>query len=243
MSEILDLINIDRRRRAEIGRERRARNRARILEAARTLFTSERIASLTVDDVMRQARLSRGAFYSHFRSLDELWATVALDVAPAVRRLGQTGVVAADPVTRIAAGCAAFIGEAQRDPDWGALFARGVSAFPIVANAARERLTASLRRAEGEGRMTPFHWKSGLTLSSAQFSRPCARRATRAWRHATCPTLSAEFCARSASRRAKSSWRCVSSTKKRLRSVTRLRSQSPTDPEGIFYNGDKSGSF
>jgi AcrR family transcriptional regulator len=164
VSEILVLINIDRRRRADIGRERRARNRARILEAARTLFTSEPIASVTVDDVMRQARLSRGAFYSHFRSLDELWASVALDVASAVRRFGRTGVVAADPVARIAAGCAAFIDEAQRDPDWGALFARGVSAFPIVANAARERLTESLRLAEGEGRLTPFSLEVGFDL-------------------------------------------------------------------------------
>ena len=164
MSEILILIKIDRRRRAEIGRERRARNRARILEAARTLFTSEPIASVTVDDVMRQARLSRGAFYSHFRSLDDLWATVASEVASAVWRFGQTRVVAADPVARIAAGCAAFIRETQRDPDWGALFARGVSAFPIVANAARERLTASLRLAEGEGRLPSFSIEVGFDL-------------------------------------------------------------------------------
>lgn len=157
-------MNIDRKRRAEIGRERRARNRDRILKAAGTLFTSEPIASITIDCVMRQARLSRGAFYSHFRSLDELWAAVASDVASAVKRFGRTGVVSADPVTRIAAGCAAFIGEALRDPDWGALFARGVSAFPSVASAARERLTESLRLAEGEGRLSSFSREVGFDL-------------------------------------------------------------------------------
>ena len=45
-----------------------------------------------------------------------------------------------DPVEVIAIGCAAFIGEAQRDPAWGALIARGAWAFAPVAGAARERL-------------------------------------------------------------------------------------------------------
>jgi AcrR family transcriptional regulator len=158
------LVKIDRRRRAEIGRERRARSRARILEAARILFTSGPISSVTVDDVTRQARLSKGAFYSHFRSLDELWTVVASDLASAIKHFGPTGVSAADPVASIAAGCAAFIGEAQRDPGWGALFARGACAFPVVARAARERLTASLRLAKGEGRLTPFSMEVGFDL-------------------------------------------------------------------------------
>jgi AcrR family transcriptional regulator len=158
------LVKVDRRRRAEIGRERRARNRARILEAARILFTSGPVASVTVDDVTREARLSRGAFYSHFRSLDELWAVVAAELALAIRDFSPAGVAAADPVARIAAGCAAFIGEAQRDPGWGALFARGVSVFPAVASAARDRLTATLGLAKGEGRLAAFSMEVGFDL-------------------------------------------------------------------------------
>ncbi len=192
---------------------------------------------------MRQARLSRGAFYSHFHSLDELLAVVAAQLASAIRDFSPAGVEAADPVARIAAGCAAFIGAAQRDLDWGALVARGVSHFPIVASAARERLTASLRLAEGEGRLTPFSLEVGFDLVfgavvEATRSASDARLSPR-----DVADVVGGFCARSASRRAKSSWRCVSSIKKRLRSVTRLRSQSPTDPEGIFNNGDKSRSF
>jgi AcrR family transcriptional regulator len=158
------LVKVDWRRRAEIGRERRARNRARILEAARILLTSGPVALVTVDHVTREARLSRGAFYSHFRSLDELWAVVAAELALAIRDFSPVSVAAADPVARIAAGCAAFIGEAQRDPGWGALFARGVSAFPIVASAARDWLTTSLQLAKGEGRLTPFSMEVGFDL-------------------------------------------------------------------------------
>jgi AcrR family transcriptional regulator len=160
----LNSVKIDRRRRAEIGRERRARSRARILDAARILFTNGPTASITVDDVTRQARLSRGAFYSHFRSLDELWAQVAAELASAIKDFGPAGAPAPDPVTRIAAGCAAFVGEAQRDPSWGALLARGACAFPLVASTARERLTASPRLAKGEGRLTPFSMEVGFDL-------------------------------------------------------------------------------
>ena len=59
-----------------------------------------------------------------------------------------------DPVEVIAMGCATFIGEAQRDPAWGALIARGAWAFPPVAGAARERLKTNLRLAQRQGRLT-----------------------------------------------------------------------------------------
>jgi len=59
-----------------------------------------------------------------------------------------------DPVEVIAIGCAAFIGEAQCDPAWGALIARGAWAFPPVTGAARERLKTNLRWAQRQGRLT-----------------------------------------------------------------------------------------
>ena len=111
----------------------------------------------------REARLSRGAFYSHFRSLNELWAVVAAELALAIRDFSPAGVAEADPVARIAAGCAAFIGEAQRDPA-GELCCPWVSVFPAVASAARDRLTATLGLAKGEGRLAAFSMEVGFDL-------------------------------------------------------------------------------
>ena len=140
------LAKIDLRRRAEIGRQRRAKSRAQIVEAARFLFTSRPIASVTIEDVTRQAQVAKGTFYSHFRSLDDLRAAVAVELSQTFEDLiDQSGLYAADPVARIAAGCAVFIGEAQRDPAWGALIARGACAFPTFASAARECLKTNLR--------------------------------------------------------------------------------------------------
>jgi AcrR family transcriptional regulator len=159
------LVKVDRMRRAEIGRARRARSRARILEAARVLFASRPIASVIVEDVTTQARLSKGAFYSHFRSLDELRAVVAAELSAQFEDfLDSNRLPVADPVARIAAGCAAFISEAQRDPSWGALIAHGACAFPGVASAVQERLKASLRLAQTEGRVAIFSIQVGLDL-------------------------------------------------------------------------------
>ena len=148
------MATIDLRRRAEIGRQRRAKSRAQIIEAARFLFTSRPIATVTTEEVTRQAQVAKGTFYSHFRNLDDLRTAVAAELSQMFEDLIDTsGLCAADPVARIAAGCAAFIGEAQRDPAWGALVARGACAFPTFASAARERLKTDLLFAQGEGRV------------------------------------------------------------------------------------------
>ena len=156
---------VDLKRRGEIGRERRARSRAHLMKAARSLFTSRPFASVTVEEVTRQAGLSKGAFYSHFKGLDDLWAAVAAELAEEFEDVaGASGRSVADPVGRIAAGCAAFINEAQRDPPWGALIARGAWDFANVACAARERLKTNLRLAQREGRLACFSIEVGFDL-------------------------------------------------------------------------------
>jgi AcrR family transcriptional regulator len=159
------LARVDLRRRAEIGRERRAKSRAQIVEAARLLFTSRPIASITIEEVTTQARVARGTFYSHFRTFDELGTAVAADLAATFEHfVDSIPHPVADPVARIAVGCAAFISQAQRDPAWGVLITRGACAFPAVASAARERLKTNLRLAQCEGRLASISNEVGFDL-------------------------------------------------------------------------------
>ena len=157
---------VDLNWRAQIGRERRARTRAQLVEAARFLLTSRSIASVTVEDVTRQAGTSKGAFYSHFSRLEDLWNAVATELAHVfdeVARCKPTRRIV-DPVEGIAAGCAAFIDEAQRNPPWGALIAHGLWAFPTVARAAREQLNQDLRRGQSQDRLASFSEEVGFDL-------------------------------------------------------------------------------
>jgi AcrR family transcriptional regulator len=169
------LARIDPTWRAEIGLERGARTRAQLVEAARFLFTSRPIDSVTVEDVTKQARLAKGTFYSHFRQLDELWAAVAAEMVEAFADIADASRHSiTDPVEVIAMGCAAFIGEAQRDPTWGALIARGAWAFPPVAGATRERLKTNLRLAQRQGRLTCSSIAVGFDLVFGIIRHRCA---------------------------------------------------------------------
>lgn len=55
---------------------RRAETRQRLLEAARTVFAEEGFGRASVEDVCERAGYTRGAFYSNFGSLDELFLTM-----------------------------------------------------------------------------------------------------------------------------------------------------------------------
>lgn len=54
--------------------EQKARSRERILQSAFALFAARGYDKVTISDVMREAQLTHGGFYSHFRSKQELYA-------------------------------------------------------------------------------------------------------------------------------------------------------------------------
>ncbi|HKK06358.1 MAG TPA: TetR/AcrR family transcriptional regulator [Gammaproteobacteria bacterium] len=55
--------------------------RARILDSAADLFAGRGYDNVSIDDVMRHAGLTRGAFYAHFASKGELYAEALLSAA------------------------------------------------------------------------------------------------------------------------------------------------------------------
>ena len=59
-------------RRAEIGRERRARTRAKIIAAAFDLFGEETGLHSRIEDVADRAGVTRPTFYNHFSGMEEL---------------------------------------------------------------------------------------------------------------------------------------------------------------------------
>ncbi len=53
--------------------EHKAKSRAKITESARILFNRHGFQDVTIDMVMENAGLTRGAFYNHFRSKEALY--------------------------------------------------------------------------------------------------------------------------------------------------------------------------
>src|SRR5262249_42307870 len=54
--------------------EHKFRTRARIVESARRLFNRHGFEQVSIDQIMAGAGLTRGGFYHHFGSKDELFA-------------------------------------------------------------------------------------------------------------------------------------------------------------------------
>jgi AcrR family transcriptional regulator len=67
--------------RTRTGKARRARTRARILSAAFTLFDSQGLERLTVEDVRAQAGLARGSFYNYFETYEDMLKELAAEIA------------------------------------------------------------------------------------------------------------------------------------------------------------------
>ncbi len=78
---------------------RRAQTRQRLLDAAREVFAREGFGRSTVEQVCEAAGFTRGAFYSNFTSLDELFLEMwAQESAALLTRLDD---VAADDTTKV----------------------------------------------------------------------------------------------------------------------------------------------
>ena len=141
------MANIDPIRRAEIGREKRARTRAQLVAAASALFARQAVESVTVDDVVREAGVAKGTFYVHFKDLRELTAAVADELVKAIDDLLQPIRLSIDdPALRIAYGCSCFIDRALADPGWAGVAARMAAPAATVGEVARRRLLEDIKR-------------------------------------------------------------------------------------------------
>jgi AcrR family transcriptional regulator len=71
--------------------DKRARTRARILEAAAQLVSEKGYENTSVQDVARRVGLSNGAIYGNFKNRDDLFAAIGPAYWPAVRIEAKPG--------------------------------------------------------------------------------------------------------------------------------------------------------
>src|SRR3954465_1050675 len=148
------MARIDLARRAEIGREKRARTRAQILESGATLLAERPLEALTVDAVVEAAGVAKGTFYYHFQSMEELAAAVgeklgeSFDELLAPARLGLR-----DPIARLSFAFIQFLEKAIADPAWARLVVQSAQAPTEFARSVRAHLKTDLSEARAQGRL------------------------------------------------------------------------------------------
>ena len=149
------MAKIDLARRAEIGRERRARTRSQILEAAAMLLAERPLAAVTVDSVVEAAGVAKGTFYYHFQSMDELAAAVGAKLAESFDELlAPTMHEKRDPIARLSFAFAKFLDKAIADPAWARLVVQSSQTPAEFGPGIRAHLKADIAQAIAEGRLS-----------------------------------------------------------------------------------------
>ena len=140
------MANINLERRAGIGREKRARTKAQLIAAAKTLFSKRRWDSVTIDEVVQEAGVAKGTFYSHFDDLGGLATAVADELINTFDQLIQPQRLSiSDPLLRVAFGCDAYLEQALSDRSWASLATRMATSHHAVGQTVRARLSQDLR--------------------------------------------------------------------------------------------------
>jgi AcrR family transcriptional regulator len=113
-------------------KEKQANTRARLLEAAGTVFARRGLHQASIDDVAEEAGFTKGAFYANFASKEELFLAM-LDEHFAARLADLERATAGDeaPEEQARQAGADFSRAIASDPEWERLF------FEFAAHAGR----------------------------------------------------------------------------------------------------------
>jgi AcrR family transcriptional regulator len=149
------MAKVDMARRAEIGREKRARTRAQILDAGTMLLAERPPEALTVDGIVEAAGVAKGTFYYHFQSIEELAAAVGAKLGDSFDELlTPARLTLSDPIARLSFAFTQFLEKAISDPVWARLVVQSSQAPTEFARGIRAHLKADLSEAIAQGRLS-----------------------------------------------------------------------------------------
>lgn len=148
------MAKVDLARRAEIGREKRARTRALILEAGALLLAERTPEALTVDAVVEAAGVAKGTFYYHFLSIGELAAAVGVMLGESFDELlTPARLELPDPIARLEFAFTQFMQKGIADPGWARLVVQSAQSPTEFGRGVRENLKADLSEAIAHERL------------------------------------------------------------------------------------------
>ncbi len=117
------VVSVDHR--VRVGAQRREKTRLRLLESALGVFTEKGPDVAVIDDFIAAAGVSRGTFYNHFKTTNELLLALATAMSDEVLQIVDPLVLRLeDPVQRFATGTRLYMQMALRYPLWGSFITR-----------------------------------------------------------------------------------------------------------------------
>ncbi|AUT63149.1 TetR/AcrR family transcriptional regulator [Paraburkholderia terrae] len=111
--------------RTKVAETRRAATRHKLLDAAMRLFSDQTGPTPVIDDVIREAKVSRGTFYNYFDSVDEVLAAISHELSDQMTtNILPVHDALLEPWQRLAVGFRLFMVRAMLDRKWAAFVTR-----------------------------------------------------------------------------------------------------------------------
>lgn len=137
----------------ELGKS--ARTRARLMDAAVSVFARDGFEAASVNEIARAADVVNGTFYVHFKDKDDIAAAVAFRIATDVTRQLEAAMTDIDDaIERTSAATRRFIALASAEPEWGWALFRAIWVMHELRGQVTARLRADLIRGRRQGAFT-----------------------------------------------------------------------------------------
>lgn len=139
--------------RVDVAEKKRLLMRTRLVDATMRVFADQTGATRPViDDVIREAKVSRGTFYNYFDTLEEVLTLIGHDLSNQMTTeiLGVYDTLE-DPLQRFAIGFRLFLTRAMVDPKWaGFVTSTDAWAQDTLVN---QYMSRDLRRGKESGQL------------------------------------------------------------------------------------------
>ena len=158
---------------------RREKTRAKLVEAARTLFARQGVDNTRINEITEEADVGFGSFYNHFDRKEAIVEAVLAETVAAQGEAIEAVTGQLDyPAEVISAAHRHFVRRARSDPDWGWLLVRMDVSHNVMLAALGPFAQRDLRRGIKAGRL---HVSNERSLGCRR-RRPAGRDARRARR-------------------------------------------------------------
>ncbi|MFM2372920.1 MAG: HTH-type transcriptional regulator TtgR [Pseudomonadota bacterium] len=149
-------VNLERR--AEIGRERRAKTRTKLLTAAFELLGKEGGRSARIEEICQAADVARGTFYNYFTSVDEMFRALTFEISHAFNDATRA-VIRRVPAGAVRSAFALryYLHKARDDREWGWAMVNLSAGGPIFGEETYRYATESIQEGMATGQ---FHLPS-----------------------------------------------------------------------------------
>jgi AcrR family transcriptional regulator len=146
---------------------KRARTRARLLEAAAKVFAERGFYAATLDDVAAEAGMTKGAIYGNFKSKEALFLELFRRPAAGVRPVFKAGAPLKEQLRRLGQAVVDFLPTAERRGVLFTEFQRYVQTHPEFRREIDARHEALVRL--HADRIRPFFDERELGMSLERF--------------------------------------------------------------------------